>query len=78
MTRPPPHRYNRRDHHYDRRRRSPDRDKERYPRVRGLSRESDSPKMSKEQRRQLFELKVREGGKGVRKESRKGKGGERV
>lgn len=56
-------RYNRRDHHYDRRRRSPERDKERYSRGRGGSREdrlSDSPKMSKEQRRQLFELKVQQ------------------
>ncbi|XP_050692390.1 histone-lysine N-methyltransferase SETD2-like isoform X3 [Eriocheir sinensis] len=56
-------RYNRRDHHYDRRRRSPDREKDRYSRVRGSSREdrsSDSPKMSKEQRRQLFELKVQQ------------------
>ncbi|KAK3863179.1 hypothetical protein Pcinc_031011, partial [Petrolisthes cinctipes] len=60
--------YSRRDY-YDRRRRSPDRDKDRgdrgdrHPRTRNLIRDDrtlDSPKMSKEQRRQLFELKVQQ------------------
>lgn len=64
-------RYNRRDTYYDRRRRSPDRDRDRDRdrHRRGGNRSdrevredrlSDSPKMSKEQRRQLFALKVQQ------------------
>lgn len=60
-------RYSRRDSYHDRRRRSPDRDRDRYRRSGGRNerdvredRSSDSPKMSKEQRRQLFELKVQQ------------------
>ncbi|XP_042870780.1 histone-lysine N-methyltransferase SETD2-like isoform X2 [Penaeus japonicus] len=67
-------RYNRKDSYYDRRRRSPDRDRDRdrdrdkdrhrrgnrNDRDSREERSSDSPKMSKEQRRQLFALKVQQ------------------